>query len=149
MANSFVLEIVTPEKHFYTGDVEIVIARLVSGDEGFMAGHAWACKLLGTGELWFREAGAREFRLAAVSGGFIDVRGDVLIFTDSAEWPDEIDVGRAEEACKHEQDWLDQHNVGALGRGFEKTAETEIHRQAVLRALNRRKVARGGGRVRH
>ncbi|MDR3364313.1 MAG: F0F1 ATP synthase subunit epsilon [Clostridiales Family XIII bacterium] len=143
MAKSFSLEIVTPEKLFYWGDVEIVIAKTLSGEEGFMAGHVWACKLLGTGELWFREAGAKDYRLAAVSGGFIDVRTGVLVFTDSAEWPDEIDVERANISCKREEEWLERH-----GPENETPEEAEEHRLAIRRAENRRKVAAGGGRAR-
>ena len=143
MANGFSLEIVTPEKHFYTGDVEIVIVRTLSGEEGFMAGHTWACKLLDTGCLWFRETGSKDFKAAAISNGFIDVRRDVLVFTDSAEWPDEIDVDRANDAQKREQEWLEHYNAEALHKGFEKTAEFELHKQARQRAENRKKVARG------
>ena len=86
MAKSFPLEIVTPETCFYAGEVEIVVVQTLSGEEGFMADHAWACKLLSKGELRFREQGSKEHRRAEVSGGFIDVRDEVLVFTDSAEW---------------------------------------------------------------
>ena len=141
MAKSFLLEIVTPEKLFYYGKAEIVIARTLTGEEGFMAGHSWACKLLGTGELWFREAGEKDYRLAAVSGGFVDVQDHILVFTDSAEWAEEIDVDRATTAQKREQEWLDQHTPG--------DSETEEHKQAARRAANRQKVAAGGVRQRH
>ena len=86
MAKSFPLEILTPESGFYSGEVEIVVVHTLTGEEGFMADHAWACKLLGSGELRFREPGEKEHRRANVSGGFIDVRGEVMVFTDSAEW---------------------------------------------------------------
>ena len=89
MAKSFSLEIVTPEAQFYTGEAEIVIVRTLSGEEGFMAEHAWACKLLGKGELRFREPCSKEHRYAQISGGFVDVRDEILIFTDSAEWGEE------------------------------------------------------------
>ena len=54
MASSVRLEIITPSKKFYQGDVELVIVRTLEGDEGFMKGHAWACKLLDIGEMWIR-----------------------------------------------------------------------------------------------
>ncbi|MBR5088014.1 MAG: hypothetical protein IK093_01160, partial [Ruminiclostridium sp.] len=38
MAKKVNLEIITPSKVFYRGDVELVIVRTLSGDEGFMAG---------------------------------------------------------------------------------------------------------------
>jgi len=149
MAKAFFLEIVTPERHFYSGDVEIVIVKTLSGEEGFMAGHVWACKLLATGELWFREAGAKEYRLAAISGGFIDVAGDVMIYSDSAEWPSEIDVGRAEEARLREEEWLEHHKVKPERQSHELAVEIDIHKMAIKRAINRKKVAAGEGRQRH
>ncbi|MCL1809483.1 MAG: F0F1 ATP synthase subunit delta, partial [Clostridiales bacterium] len=82
MAKSFLLEIVTPEKLFYYGEADIVIARTLTGEEGYMAGHIWACNLLETGELWFRESGSKDFKVAAISGGFVDVRDYILVFTD-------------------------------------------------------------------
>ena len=173
MPKSFLLEIVTPEKLFYMGDAEIVIARTLEGEEGFMADHSWACKLLGTGELVFREAGTKEYKLAAISGGFIDVRDHILIFTDSAEWAEEVDLERAAAALKSESEWLDTHKAGdkdagavpassagadgiyaAAGSGeiTEDAAgtiteeEIEEHKLAAKRAANRQKVAAGGRR---
>jgi len=144
MAKSFLLEIVTPEKLFYNGKAELLIARTLSGDEGFMAGHSWGCKLLGTGELLFREAGSNDFRIAAISGGFIDIRDYILVFTDSAEWPEEIDVERANAAIAREQEWLSRHDSPE-----ESKEEIEEHIQAAKRAENRQKVAAGGRRQRH
>ena len=90
MAKSFLLEIVTPEKHFYTGEVEIVIVRTLSGEEGYLAKHIWALKLLGEGTMKIREPGNTQLRLADISGGIVDVHDDhVLIYTDKAEWKEE------------------------------------------------------------
>jgi len=137
-------EIVTPERLFYFGNVELVIVRTTTGDEGFMAGHSWACKLLDTGELWFREEGSKEYKLAAISGGFIDVRDQVLIYTDSAEWQEEINLERAKEAGRRELEWLEEHdNKGASAE------EVEEHRLKAKRADVRQKVAAGGVRQRH
>ena len=109
MAKSVQLEIITPERLFYRGDIELVIARTLSGDEGFMANHAWACKLLSTGELWIQEKGSKDFKIAAISGGFIDIKNKFIIFTDAAEWPEEIDVERAKQAEQRAAEWLKAH----------------------------------------
>ena len=37
--NSFRLEVMTPSKLFYRGEVDMVIVTTKDGDEGFMAGH--------------------------------------------------------------------------------------------------------------
>ena len=88
MASSVRLEIITPSKKFYHGDVELVIVRTLEGDEGFMKGHAWACKLLDIGEMWIQEKGAAKnsYKVAAIAGGFIDVKDTIIIYTDAVEW---------------------------------------------------------------
>ena len=115
MANTVKLEIVTPEKHFYRGEVELVIARTLNGDEGFMAGHTWGCKLLDIGELWIREpeAEANTYKLAAVGGGFIDIKESLIIFADSIEWKKDIDVDRAKREKEAAEDWLRKNEESA------------------------------------
>jgi F-type H+-transporting ATPase subunit epsilon len=141
MAKSVRLDIITPEKLFYRGDIELVIARTLSGDEGFMANHTWACKLLATGELWIQEAGSKDFRIAAVSGGFIDVKDNITIFTDAAEWPEEIDVERARNAEEKATEWLKAH-----GRGDGSSQEIMTARISINKAHTRMNVAGGGAR---
>ncbi len=106
MPKSMLLEVITPSKLFYKGEVELVIARTLTGDEGFMAGHTWAVKLLDAGELWLQEAGAKDFRIAALAGGYIDVKDNIIIFTDAAEWPEEIDLARAKTEKEKAENWL-------------------------------------------
>ncbi|MBR0599180.1 ATP synthase F1 subunit epsilon [Sinanaerobacter chloroacetimidivorans] len=106
MAKSMLLEVITPSKLFYKGEVELVIVRTLTGDEGFMAGHTWAVKLLDAGELWIQEAGSKEFKVAALAGGYVDVKDDVVIFTDAAEWPEDIDLERAKNEKAKAEEWL-------------------------------------------
>lgn len=106
MANSIKLEIVTPSKRFYSGEVEMVIVKTPTGEEGFMANHSWAIKLLEVGPLWIQEKGSKDFRTAAVSGGYIDVKDTIIIFTDAAEWQEDIDMERAQEEKKKAENWL-------------------------------------------
>ena len=94
--NSFRLEVMTPSKLFYRGEVDMVIVTTKDGDEGFMAGHVWACKLLEVSELWIQEKGAGkdEWRVAAVAGGFVDMKDSMVIYTDAVEWSEDIDMER-------------------------------------------------------
>jgi len=94
------LHVITPSKMFYEGDIEIVIVRTLSGEEGFMANHAWACKLLDAGKLRIKEFGAKEFKVAAISGGFIDIMDEIVIFTDSAEWSEDVAKTQSERGRK-------------------------------------------------
>ena len=138
MANSIRLEIITPERLFYDGDVELVIVRTLNGDEGFMANHAWACKLLSTGELWIQEKGSKEYKIAAISGGYIDVQKTIVIFTDSAEWPEEIDETRALKAKERAET--------SLQASIHDDLEIRLAKVAIEKALTRIHVKGGGFR---
>ena len=138
MPKSMQLEIITPSKLFYKGDIELVIARTKTGDEGFMAGHTWAVKLLDAGELWFQEEGSKDFKIAALAGGFIDVKENIIIFTDAAEWPDDIDLARAQHEKELAEDWLRHPS----------SDDTEIAQAkiAIAKSMTRMHVKAGGYR---
>ncbi len=109
MSKSVLLEVITPSKLFYKNKVEMVIANTFTGEEGFMANHTWACKLLDVGYLWIKEEGATEFKAANIAGGYIDVRDNFVVYTDAAEWTDEIDVERARKRKEDLEMWLKEH----------------------------------------
>lgn len=138
MAKSIQLEVITPSKLFYKGDVELVIVRTLTGDEGFMAGHTWACKLLDAGELWIQEAGSKDFKIAALAGGYVDVKNEIVIFTDAAEWPEDIDVARAQNEKEKAEDWLRHPS----------SDDSEVARAkiAIAKSLTRMHVSAGGAR---
>ena len=141
MAKTVSIQIITPEKLFYEGEVEIVIVRTLFGEEAFMADHIWALKLLDVGELWLREGGQKNYKVAAISGGFIDVKDQIMVFADAAEWPEEIDVERqnatiqrGEERIKSAKDSKDNER---------KISEAK---KSIKKAENRLSVAAGGKR---
>lgn len=141
MAKSVQLEVITPSELFYKNDVEMVIVRTLGGDEGFMAGHSWACKLLGVGELWIQEVGSKDFRVAAICGGYIDIKDKFVIYTDAAEWPEEIDKDRAKRRKATVEDWLTHHDLT-------NTSPDEITRAkvSIAKQITRMNVAEGGAR---
>ena len=143
MANSVRLEVITPSKLFYRGEVELVIVTTLDGDEGFMAGHVWACKLLDIGELWIQEKGAakNEWRVAAVAGGFIDVKDSIVIYTDAAEWAEDIDMEKALSEKAKVEDWLGKHPDAD-----EDSAEMQNAKRMLAKAETRTNVADGGHR---
>ena len=139
MAKSLRLEIVTPERLFYEGEVELVIVRTLTGDEGFMAGHMWGCKLLDTGELWLKEKGSKDYKVAAVSEGFIDVKDMITIFTDAAEWPEEIDMERSMTKKELAETFLKSHKEKDTDR-----EEWKHSRVSLMKSITRMNVAAGG-----
>ncbi|MCH4007109.1 MAG: F0F1 ATP synthase subunit delta [Eubacterium sp.] len=86
MARKVKVEVMTPEELFYSGDVNSVTVRTISGSEGFLPGHEWCCKLLAeNGSLKIREDGSK-VKTADIKNGYIEVRDDIIVFCDQAEW---------------------------------------------------------------
>jgi len=97
MANTFQLEIVTPEKKVVDTAAEEVQIPGKNGYLGIMPGHAPLITELAVGEITYRE-NSTEQRLA-VAWGFAEVLPNkVTILAETAERPSEIDVERARKA---------------------------------------------------
>ena len=96
MAN-FKLQVISPDRIFYEGDVEMVEVRTTEGELGIYAEHIPLTAIIAPGILRIHENG--EVKEAALLSGFIEItKKKVTILAESCEWPEEIDVHRAEEA---------------------------------------------------
>ena len=93
----FDLSIVSPERVFYRGKASMVELSTSEGDVGIYKNHIPMTFLLVPGIVTITEEGGQ--REAAIHSGFMEVLQDkVTILAEIAEWPDEIDKNRAEEA---------------------------------------------------
>lgn len=101
MADTFKLEIVTPEKKVVETAAEEIQIPGKSGYLGVLPGHAPLITELAVGEITYRDgsgSNSSEQRLA-VAWGFAEVLPDkVTILAETAERPSEIDVARATKA---------------------------------------------------
>lgn len=94
----FRLEVISPERVFYTGDVEMVELNTTEGEIGIYADHIPLTTIVAPGVLTITESGD-ELKEAAVLEGFMEITPEkVTILAQSCEWPEEIDIHRAEEA---------------------------------------------------
>ncbi|HUA14404.1 MAG TPA: F0F1 ATP synthase subunit epsilon [Verrucomicrobiae bacterium] len=97
MADTFQLEIVTPEKKVVETAAEEVQIPGKNGYLGILPGHAPLIAELAVGEITYRENSAEQ-RLA-VAWGFAEVLPDkVTILAETAEKPSDIDIDRARKA---------------------------------------------------
>lgn len=97
MADVFKLQIVTPDKVFYEGDASMVELTTTEGQIGIYAKHIPLTAIVAPGVLKIHEE--QEVKKASLISGFIEVLPDVVtIMAEVAEWPEEIDIKRAEEA---------------------------------------------------
>ncbi len=97
MANTFLLSILTPEHSFFEGDVEMLVMQSLDGEVGILPNHA--PMVISTLESEVRILENGKWRWFAASAGFATVTQDqVLLMLQTAEWPEEIDIKRAERA---------------------------------------------------
>ena len=98
---TFHLQIVTPDRLVFDGQVERVVARTVGGDVCILAKHIDYAAPLGIGEAHIVNENGKE-HAAACSGGMLTVyNGEAILMATTFEWAEEIDVARAEKA-QHE-----------------------------------------------
>jgi F-type H+-transporting ATPase subunit epsilon len=110
MANTFKLEIVTPEAKTFSDDVEMVTLTGGEGEMGILPEHMPLMTQLVAGEINAIKDGKHIF--LAVGDGFIQVTGDrVSILTDMAILAENIDEAAAEEARKRAEERL-THKLG-------------------------------------
>lgn len=110
MAEVFRLQIITPEQRFYEGEASMVELTTTEGDIGIYKGHIPLTAIVSPGILHIHEEG--QVREAALMSGFIEVLPDqVVIMAEVVEWPEEIDVKRAEEARIRAERRLKSHSA--------------------------------------
>lgn len=111
MASAYPLEIVTPDKNFFEGEVEMVIVRTAEGDVGILKDHEPLVAPVSIGSIRVKIDG--QFKEAACAGGFLCVEEEkTTVVTDCAEWASEIDTDRAKAALDRAQKRLDRHDDG-------------------------------------
>jgi F-type H+-transporting ATPase subunit epsilon len=134
------VELVSPERILYSGDAEMVVCRTVDGGEiAFLSGHAPFLGALGEGMVRIKTSS--EVVVAAVHGGFVEVRDNrVIVLSDIAELSPDIDVERARRA----KEAAESRGSGSGGSGDEdEAADTAA---ALRRANSRLAAADRGGR---
>ena len=93
----FDLEIISPERTFYKGQVHFLELTTSEGEVGIYKNHIPMTNVVVPGIVSIHEAdGVKE---AVIHSGFMVILQDsVKIMAEVAEWPDEIDENRAHEA---------------------------------------------------
>ena len=96
--NTYMLEVVTPEKIVYRDEVQFTVVPAIDGEIGVLMNHAPLVAALNIGLVRYKDSSGAEKKVA-ISGGFIEVidnHGRVL--AETAEHGEEIDVLRAKAA---------------------------------------------------
>ena len=94
---TFRLLVNTPDRVFYNDDVTMVELSTTEGEIGVYAEHIPLTSVLVPCVMNIHVDG--DVKKAAVHGGIIEILQDkVTVLAEIAEWPEEIDVNRANEA---------------------------------------------------
>ena len=128
MADTFQLEIVTPDKMVVRDVAEEMQIPGKDGYLGILPGHAPLITELAVGEITYRNG--NHTRHLALAWGFAEVLPDkVTILAETAERPEEIDVNRAQEDKRRAEELLKSGNTEeefTLAEGKLKRAETRL-----------------------
>ena len=110
MAENFQLQIITPDRMFYEGEASMVEFTSVDGEMGVYKHHIPLTTVLMPGIVTITEANGK--KEAAIHAGFVQILGEKITFlAEVAEWPDEIDVNRAQAAKTRAEERLRSHSA--------------------------------------
>jgi len=132
MPSKYTLEIITPERIFFKGEVESVIIPTPDGYMSIWKNHEPLVAAIKVGEMKLQVDG--EWKQCSTSDGFVEVRPDeTIIFSQAVEWPHEIDLRRAQEARERAEEQMRQH------KSYQEYMQNQI---ALARAMVRLRVGR-------
>ena len=106
----FTLRVVTPERIFYEGTATMVEFNTTEDQIGVYPGHIPLTVIVSPGVLRIHEPeGERD---AALHAGFAEILPDgISILAEVVEWPEEIDLQRAEEAVARAKGRIDRRDA--------------------------------------
>jgi len=132
MADELMLEIVTPEKIAYSGNIEEVTLPGTEGEFGVFLGHAALLSSVEIGEMSFTKDNKKTYY--AVNIGYAEVTGTkVTLLVETAERSDLIDKERAKRAKESAE--------GKMAKLSKEDMEFEAARIALARAITRMNVS--------
>lgn len=130
--SAFPLQIITPEKIFFEGEVQRVIVRTTEGDVGILAKHEKYVAALPSGPVKITMSDGTQ-RTAALSGGAVKVSPkQTAILANAVEWAEDIDI-----------DWAKRSEEDARRRieNSKDQQELQYAEMKLQRALNRLRVS--------
>lgn len=136
--NTVNVEVVTPERVVYSGEARIVVATGALGSLGILPNHIPMVTPLEIAPVQLKKPNGEEDTLA-VSGGFMEVRGDkVTILATAAERPEDIDVDRAQAAKERAERRLAQNSEDIDAKRAQLALQRALIRLQVAGSANAR-----------
>ncbi len=137
------LEIVTPEKVIYSGEVDEIIVNTADGEIAVLPQHVNLLTKVLPGEMTIK-IGVKE-QFLAITGGFLEVNNNkISLLADYAVRAEEIEVEKALAAQKRAEEIIKNKAEGISERDF-ATAQGDLRRALLeLHVAKRRHHSSGG-----
>lgn len=122
----FQVEIITPDRIFFAGEADMLEFNTADGEIGVYKNHIPLTTVLEPGVVIIHNGD--EQKVAAVHAGFAEILGEkVTLLAELAEWPDEIDINRAEAAKERAEE-----RITAKSQNLDlKRAEYALHKALI------------------
>ena len=102
------LEVITPERIFYEGNVSMAELVPTEGEIGVYPGHIPMTMIIAPGVLTITKTDGSK-KKAALMSGFLEILPDAMnILAEIAEWPEEIDQDRVKRARQRAEERLER-----------------------------------------
>ncbi len=140
MANTYKLDILSPEGNIFSGDVSLAVFPTASGIITIMAGHTALITKLSGGEIEIEQNGERKF--ITVTGGFLEVSENLVsVIADFAIRSEDIDDEKIAAAKKYaEEQKAKKHKVSS------EIAERELQKAILsMKIMEHNKLKRKKG----
>jgi F-type H+-transporting ATPase subunit epsilon len=107
MADMFAFEVHTPYRRFLNEPVEAIVITLTDGEIAVYANHSAFTAPVCAGLLKIKDKDGK-WKTAFITEGILEVKNHkTVLMADAAEWPEEIDLERAQKARDRAQQDLD------------------------------------------
>ena len=119
------LEVTTPTRTFFNQKVKQFSFRAVDGDMTILYNHAPIMTIADIGIMHITDFEGNVLDATLFGGSVLVENNKILVVTDDALWPDEVDVKRAEESKKRAQEMM---SSGKYSKQEFVTAEHRLKR---------------------
>lgn len=129
--NLFQVQIITPDEIFYQGQASLIEFTTTEGEMGVYKDHIPLTAVLAPGIVTITEA--EDKKEAAVHAGFVEILGDkVTLLAEIAEWPEDIDVKRAQAAEDRARERLNRKDASIDVDRAENALRKALVRQDIV-----------------
>lgn len=128
MSSKIKLNILTPTEKFYEGDVAEINTSTNAGDIGILPQHSPFIGLLKPTVTKLKLDDGSEKSLFTSTGILQVTKEEIKIIVDDAEWPEDIDVDRAEKAKERAEHRLHESDPKVDARRAEIALQRAIAR---------------------